>query len=614
MLIALSGCGGGGGDGPTAPQTFTVGGSISGLASGAQVTLLNGGGDPLTRDTNGNFTFAGQVPYNGSFAITVGVQPTGQVCTVFQGSGTNVTANVSSIRVTCSAQTFTIGGTISGLAAGTQVTLNNSGDPLVVSENGSFTFPNRVAYNAGYGVFVGIQPTGQTCTVTRGLGVAVTANISDILVVCSAQTFTVGGRVSGLPSGAQVTLLNNGSDALTINANGSFTFPVPVAYGGSYTVTVSNQPVGQICSVVQGSGTGVAFNILAVRVACSTQTYTVGGRISGLASGTQVTLLNNAGDPLTISANGDFSFATPVAYGGSYDVTIGAQPTGQSCTVSDGSGSNVITNIGGVGVSCVKSCTTTLSGVLSSNASYGATGSPYCISGSLQIPAGISATFEPGTSISNGRIVVQGLLSVAGNFAARVQMTDVEVVPAGQSNAPHNISISFANISGGAIYGPTGNAVVGSFNLTDSRVRNTNSYIYLAYPVGANLIARNVFIGAGGIYYALDYARNTDLSFSIVNNYFDSWPTEAAVLNYAQYGSGEALIQQNTFATTSKIAVKLPGGYTNTAMNAANNYWGTVVSSVIEQMIYDKFDDITAAGFVTYAPFLTGPAPGTPLP
>jgi hypothetical protein len=39
-----------------------------------------------------------------------------------------------------------------------------------------------------------------------------------------ATTYTVGGTVSGLPSGESVTLVNNGANALTLGANGTFTF------------------------------------------------------------------------------------------------------------------------------------------------------------------------------------------------------------------------------------------------------------------------------------------------------------------------------------------------------------------------------------------------------
>ena len=55
----------------------------------------------------------------------------------------------------------------------------------------------------------------------------------------------------------------------------------------------------------------------------TTPTYTVGGTISGLTSGTLV-LKNNNGDDLTINANStSFTFATALASGSAYTVTVG---------------------------------------------------------------------------------------------------------------------------------------------------------------------------------------------------------------------------------------------------------------------------------------------------
>ena len=68
----------------------------------------------------------------------------------------------------------------------------------------------------------------------------------------------------------------------------------------------------------------------------SSPTYSVGGSVSGL-SGT-VVLQDNGGDDLSVSANGPFSFATKLAGGAAYNVTVKTNPSGQSCSVANGSG------------------------------------------------------------------------------------------------------------------------------------------------------------------------------------------------------------------------------------------------------------------------------------
>ncbi len=55
--------------------------------------------------------------------------------------------------------------------------------------------------------------------------------------------------------------------------------------------------------------------------------FTVGGTVSGLA-GSGLVLQNNAGDDLSISADGTFSFTARVANGGTYAVTVNTQPSG----------------------------------------------------------------------------------------------------------------------------------------------------------------------------------------------------------------------------------------------------------------------------------------------
>jgi 6-phosphogluconolactonase (cycloisomerase 2 family) len=353
-LLLLAACGGGGGDsGTTTPSTFTISGTATGLDSGKQVTLVDNGTDSLVVNANGAFTFATSVALNGSYAVTVGTQPTGQTCTVSGDSGTGVTANVSSIALTCSDVTLTVGGTVSGLTTGQHVVLaNNGANALTVSANGAYTFTTPVAFNAGYAVTVGTQPTGETCTVSGGTGAGVTANVTTANIVCSATTFTVGGTVTGLTTGQQVTLANNGGDSLTVSANGAYTFHTPVAFNGSYVVTVGTKPTGDTCTVSGGTGAGVTGNITNANIVCSTNTFTIGGTVTGLATGQQVTLADNGGDSLVVNANGAYTFHTPVAFSGNAIVTVGTQPTGQTCSVTGGMNSGVTANVTTANVTC----------------------------------------------------------------------------------------------------------------------------------------------------------------------------------------------------------------------------------------------------------------------
>ena len=83
----VAACGGGGGGGnpapppPPPPTTFTIGGTLTGLATGASVVLQNNGGSNLTASANGAFTFTAAVNSGAAYAVTVLTQPSGQTCT-----------------------------------------------------------------------------------------------------------------------------------------------------------------------------------------------------------------------------------------------------------------------------------------------------------------------------------------------------------------------------------------------------------------------------------------------------------------------------------------------------------------------------------------------------
>ena len=262
------------------------------------------------------------------------------------------------------ASTFSVSVSILGLTSGVLVLQNNGTDVITVTTSGVSTFTNTINANGSYSVTVSAQPDGLICSVGSGTGNGVIANVTNVTVVCSAKIYNIGGTVSGLIAGQQVTLNNNGSDANRVIGDGTgtdtFTFATPVAYLGSYIATVNQQPNNQTCSVSGGTGAGygIGANVNSVAVVCTANTYSVGGTISGLVSGQQVTLYNNGGDANTVIGGGTgtdaFTFATPVAYLGSYVATINQQPINQVCTVSTNpsGANNVAANIFNIGIAC----------------------------------------------------------------------------------------------------------------------------------------------------------------------------------------------------------------------------------------------------------------------
>jgi hypothetical protein len=166
---------------------------------------------------------------------------------------------------------FTVGGTVSGLSGTGLVVQDNGGDDLAISANGDFSFPTPLAANASYLVVVKTQPSNpsQTCMVASASGTMGSANVTDVTISCTTNTYTVGGSVIGLAGGSLV-LKNSGTDNLTISANGSFSFATAVPSGAAYVATVELQPSNppQICRIANGSGIIVDANVMAITVNC----------------------------------------------------------------------------------------------------------------------------------------------------------------------------------------------------------------------------------------------------------------------------------------------------------------------------------------------------------
>lgn len=83
-------------------------------------------------------------------------------------------------------------------------------------------------------------------------------------------------------------------------------------------------------------------------------TYSVGGTVSGLLSGSVTLSLNSGSQTKAVSSNGSFSFDTEVAEGTEYTITVATQPGVSTCTVSSGTGT-LSADVTNITVTCVDS-------------------------------------------------------------------------------------------------------------------------------------------------------------------------------------------------------------------------------------------------------------------
>jgi hypothetical protein len=332
------------------------------------VVLQDNGGDNLSLTANGAFTFATALPAGTAYAATVKTNPAGQNCLVSNGSGTIGSANVTNVTVSC-----TVGASDDFNRADGAL-----GSNWTAISGGALTISSQVAVGTSSSAVTGDIWTGSSFGGDQFSQIAVTSTAMSggqwIAAMVRAQN-------SGQTAYAGLYSWNYGSQELMIfkRTSGNWT-QLGAAYSTGTLAAGTQlqlQAVGstisfwqngvQRLSVTDSSITGGAPGIIAYGTAAAADnwsggsadgsaTYTVGGNVSGL-SGT-VVLQDNGGDNLSLTANGAFTFATALAGGTAYAVTVKTNPSGQTCTVSNGTGTIASANITNVTVTCTASSTT----------------------------------------------------------------------------------------------------------------------------------------------------------------------------------------------------------------------------------------------------------------
>ena len=184
FAATLAACGG--------KASFTVSGSIGGSddtnLKNDGLVLANADQTLAVAANATTFSFAKQIDYGVTYAITVKTQPRHQFCSIFNGSGTaGQTASINAL-VRCLQNAYSIGGTISGLTVGGLVLTNGSTGgtvgPFSAGTSVPFTFAASVFDGTVFGVTVLTQPPGLFCSVANGTAVMGEAAVTNIAVSC----------------------------------------------------------------------------------------------------------------------------------------------------------------------------------------------------------------------------------------------------------------------------------------------------------------------------------------------------------------------------------------------------------------------------------------------
>lgn len=152
--------------------------------------------------------------------------------------------------------------------------------------------------------------------------------------------YKVGGSVVGLSGSGLILQLGSG-ETLSIEADGTFSFPTPIGNLLPYQVGVISQPsqLAQVCTPSNATGVISGADVTNVLINCATSSFPVRTNISGLeGSGLRVQLqaTDDSAAPaqtVDVGEDGEVAFPTALLDGTRFELSIAQQPTSQWCIV-----------------------------------------------------------------------------------------------------------------------------------------------------------------------------------------------------------------------------------------------------------------------------------------
>lgn len=137
-------------------------------------------------------------------------------------------------------------------------------------------------------------------------------------------------------------VLKNGDQTVSVAAGSSQVyFPNLIAEDSTINIEIQTQPTAAECHVEESSGKNIKANYytaLRPRVICETNSYQLGGTVSGLTQDQLVLALGNMTVTIRPETGADFIFPGKVFDGAPYGVTVLQQPAGLTCTVDNPTG------------------------------------------------------------------------------------------------------------------------------------------------------------------------------------------------------------------------------------------------------------------------------------
>jgi uncharacterized repeat protein (TIGR01451 family) len=272
---------------------FTIGGNVGGATSPAALTL-----NDTTHNTSqslsssGAFTFLTPLPIGSNWDVAVTTPPSGQSCVVVNGSGANLSANVSNVQVTCTTVLVTLApATLPAVMFGQAYSQQLGASSSDSTSHAPYTFT----------LTTGSLPSGVTLSAS-GL-------LSGTPNAVGSFSFTVQAAGSGGVSGAQAYMLvvNKKTTTVTLSAN-----PNPAITGAPVTLTATvegDPPTGTVSFSDNGLTLPCSPVTLVAGITSSTATCTT----TFMTPGAHSVIATYAGDASFVQATSSITAVSAFA-------------------------------------------------------------------------------------------------------------------------------------------------------------------------------------------------------------------------------------------------------------------------------------------------------------
>lgn len=321
-------------------------------------------------------------------------------------------------------------------------------------------------------------------------------------------------------------------------------------------------------------------NVLNINVGINE--HTIGGTVSGLSG--SVVLQNNGTDNETVSSDGAFTFATAIAEGSPYAVTVLTQPSGQTCTVMNGSGTVGSANVTSVSVTCVSNDTTLTASVSTLGLSINDTGLNAALTGTPRLititnsgsNSATNVTYSPSPALPSGTTISPsscGTIAASGTCVLTITPGSTASATAGNTS-PTPITLS--------IYGTNTNTLTPTVNILTYGSVYQGGYIYAVDDttpntgsIGGAVVTQSDQAPTRyptGVVWSSNGSSSTSVSDDSIPGIAETSTTGSSEPTYAsaQTSFNSTYSNESTFPFPSSGSFSSCNGRTNGACNSTN--------------------------------------------